>query len=168
MLHSSLRRWSVALFLMLLVVSGTLMFGYIQEAWVNFNAYRQGSSDLRMLIYSMSWDIAMEQGPYIGLGVKPREEYLVPIGSHSTLVGSVLKTGLFGFLFLLLFYMSIFLRALKYIFYGKSEGVLLGMACLVLMVYSGFADVDAPQLVSFLFFMIIGMLFRRESYERNI
>lgn len=163
-LSTTSRRWLSLFFLFVSLILTVFLFGSIVEAWNSFNSFRQGSSDLRMLIYSMSWDVAMDQSPLIGLGIKPRDDYLVPLGSHSTFFGAVLKTGLIGVIFLCFFYISVVVRALKCIFFGSRIHALVGLGSLVLVVYSMFADVDAPQLVSFLFFFFIGMLFKERFH----
>lgn len=68
---------------------------------------RTGSNDARTMIYEGSFDLMMQTNPYFGLGIKPRLPEVIgvpyPLGSHSAIWGYVVKSGLAGALFMLLF-----------------------------------------------------------------
>ncbi|WP_411887131.1 O-antigen ligase family protein [Hydrocarboniphaga effusa] len=59
---------------------------------------REGSSNLRLLIYRMSFEMVVDNNPLFGLGVKPREDSLgIPIGSHSTFLSVLVRGGFVSF-----------------------------------------------------------------------
>ncbi|MEC8522759.1 MAG: O-antigen ligase family protein [Pseudomonadota bacterium] len=159
-LESSLRRmvsvFGITLLLLFLPYVAPSMF----LAWDEFNAVRQASSDMRMYLYQLSIDTALEERPVIGMGVKSRGELLIPLGSHSTLVGAFYKTGFLGFLLLFCFYFLSLVMAVFSIVYARRDVAYIGGLVVLFSVFSIFEDMDAPQLVSYMFFLCVGFLCR--------
>jgi len=61
------------------------------------NSAREASSETRLASYRMSYEVTMDESPVIGLGIKPRVDSLViPLGSHSTVLSTLVRGGLLG------------------------------------------------------------------------
>lgn len=67
---------------------------------------RGGSNDLRFRLYRESINIFLRQNPFTGLGIKPKSELFyntIPIGSHSSLIGYFVKSGILAGMMYLVF-----------------------------------------------------------------
>ncbi len=101
--------------------------------------------------------------PFLGIGVKPRQALLpVPIGSHSTYIGLLLKSGIFGtipFITLLVIMLVKLVRKIMETenFNEKLKALALFVSFLSIVMWMGLEDIDAPTLVAFVFFLIAGL-----------
>jgi len=131
---------------------------------------RPGSSHLRFLIYKLTLEEAL-QYPFLGIGIKPRTDLLVPIGSHCMYLGILLKTGFVGLLFFLLFQFSIYFQWLKLRavicdkFVPLWKG--LGISFMSLNLWMLTDDLDAPHIVALLYFIIIGCILWLKKVSRG-
>ena len=160
-LRASMRRMLVVIFLLFSLVLSSVVIDLVSDFWLQFNSFRQGSSDLRMLVYQQSIESALKEAPVIGFGIKDRGEFVIPLGSHSTFIGAFYKCGVLGLLLISGFYLTLISRSIISILYCKKEVVSLGIAGVLVTIFSFFEDVDAPQLVSFFIFIIIALLYKR-------
>lgn len=107
---------SMLLLGILLVLLVVVNWGMIVEAVSSLLASRQGSNVTRSLLYSRSIQDVFDSSPLIGRGIKFVEFPFgdsIPLGSHSTYIGILYKTGILGFTmwFLALMYeLAILLR----------------------------------------------------------
>jgi O-antigen ligase len=125
--------------------------------------FRKGSSIWRARLYSLTLNQAVKK-PILGHGFKPRtEDFPVPIGSHSTYIGVVYKTGFLGFMVFCLFW-GLVLRK----WWVQKRAVNEKPAFYNLWIYTGIGllsgilwmlteDLDAPPIAAFLFFIVVGL-----------
>ncbi|UCC38816.1 MAG: O-antigen ligase family protein [Candidatus Aminicenantes bacterium] len=118
----------------------------------------------RYELYKMTLTQAIEK-PILGYGFKPRkEQYPDPIGSHSTYIGVIYKTGFLGFLVFMLFWIILLKRWLAQMNPLSEDETLKhawfysGIALFGGFIYMITQDLDAPPVVAFLFFVIIGVI----------
>lgn len=72
-------------------------FYFAPAAFEKMNSAREASSNTRMTTYRASVEITLSNNPVIGIGVKPKDESLIiPIGSHSTVISTLVRGGLVG------------------------------------------------------------------------
>ncbi len=137
---------------------GALGIGVLFALGINpmeiFEKVAYGSTQVRIQEYRDALRV-VELHPVWGIGLKPRYLQGIPLGSHSTYIGILQKTGLMGFFTLLAFEISLireFLRKLKlpYIAAGIFS----------IFVWMFFEDIDAPALTAFLFFTLSGLLIK--------
>lgn len=130
------------------------------SAWSSINEVRAGSSSVRFELYALSVKSAWEQHPLIGFGVKERiAAYAIPLGSHSTIFGSMYKTGIIGFSLMCILFTY---TAYKCVRTGLSSGSTyragVAAAVLAMLPLLVFEDIDAIPLVAFLFFISLGIV----------
>ncbi|MAE90538.1 MAG: hypothetical protein CMI67_13255 [Pelagibaca sp.] len=99
------------------------------------------------------------------MGVKSRGELLIPLGSHSTLVGAFYKTGFIGSIFFFSFYLLSIVYSLFSVMYARRDVAYIGALVLIFLVFSMFEDMDAPQLVSYMFFLCVGFLCKSVKFR---
>ena len=133
---------------------------------------REQSTEGRLDIYRTS--LSMLQGPdwILGLGIKPREDvFLVPFGSHSMYISLLFKTGIIGTAVFVSFQASLFLkwfRLKSWAVQDRERYALwktLGWIFAAMAIWFLTDDLDAPQLVAFLYFSVVGFFegFCREA-----
>lgn len=149
--------------LMLCIMTGGILLGTnAMSAWQSINDARAESSSLRFEIYALSFNSALAEHPFLGFGVKERSSnYAVPLGSHSTLVGSMYKTGIIGFTLMSLLFISTVITAVRVGFKANSgyrTGLAAGCAAMIPLLF--FEDIDAIPLVAYLFFLCIALMER--------
>ena len=127
---------------------------------------REGSTSTRMLLYNLAFQMATEINIYTGIGVKPRGVLPLPIGSHSTWLGVFLKFGIVGVLLLCFFFISILKSTIKLSFCDKTAFRYLVATCLMIFLFFFFEDIDAPQMVCFLFFTLLGMSIKYKNENK--
>ena len=127
-------------------------------------AFRKGSTTTRLSLYRDTIERTLKK-PVLGYGFKPRETGMmgIPIGSHSTFVGSLYKTGIVGFIFLLMFWVMVYRTWRKQLrkISDKSLRCLwycLGVAFLGGIIWQFTEDLDAPPIVAFFYFLIVAFI----------
>lgn len=150
-----------------IVLSAAIVPGLLQD----LNSMRQGSSDTRFLVYEKSVQSVVDENQLIGFGVKPRTNDVgIPIGSHSTFLSILVRSGFIGmFLAIAAFILIPLSRVFKLVvecFIGnrlKGERRLLAAAncalylsCLTFLV---FQDIDAYASLCVLIFTAFASLF---------
>lgn len=132
---------------------------------------RSGSTSTRMDLYRYTLDQLNGADWILGVGIKAREEtFAIPIGSHSTYISLLYKSGLLGLGLFLWFQLRLFLswfhlrelsrtRRNYFLFWRVCGYVFLGMGLWMLT-----EDIDAPQMLAFVYFSIVGLFegFRKE------
>lgn len=118
---------------------------------------RSGSNNTRFALYQFSLKKAFTESPLIGCGIKstiPQFGANVPVGSHSTYIGVIYKTGILGFVTFSYFIFS----TVKYIFTATNRDpyclgfILIFLSCLF------FEDADGANWLLPLIFGIAGCL----------
>jgi hypothetical protein len=150
---------------LMLVAAAVVYMGV--GAWENFSAsigladLRADSTDTRFLLYKETLAASL-QSPLIGIGVKPRTDAYgvaasLPLGSHSTILGTYLKTGLVGLLLLIGFLVIVGIDAGRAFLSNDIRTGLLASATLVVLAWMLVEDVDAPILASMQAFLIVAV-----------
>ncbi len=122
----------------------------INSFQVRSNAYREA---LRYIISS----------PVLGIGVKPRQALLpVPVGSHSTYIGLLLKSGILGTIPFIAFLVILLVKLTRGAMetdasHDRLKVLALFTSLLSMVMWMGLEDIDAPTLVAFLFFLLAGL-----------
>jgi len=157
----------------ILVVSA-LCFPLIESFSEWIMGLREGSTSVRFSLYRYSLEQLHDTDWILGLGVKPRENiFAIPLGSHSTYISMIFKTGVFGVTGVLLLQASLLLRWVRlrahvirhrhlFLFWRA-----LGMVMIAMAVWMATEDIDAPQFLAFLYFSMIGCFegLRRECLD---
>lgn len=123
---------------------------------------RGGSTDLRFRLYDYQTRMALTYSPIYGMGLKDRvAEFIVPLGSHSTIIGSLYKTGAVGFMLVMGIIVSANLLWLKALHVARDTkearfSAQVGFVVSAISVWMCTEDIDAPPLVCFAFFLLLG------------
>lgn len=151
----------IALLIIFSIAFSFPLFHSIFE-WVN--ELRGGSSSLRFSLYSGSIDMVLRENPLIGFGVLPLADWTpLAVGSHSTYLSLFVRAGVVGVFFFTLFQFNI----LKIWFYGVRYSALpetrkifnyIGISIIALSLFSLTEDIDASPPVTYLYFLLIGMM----------
>ncbi len=167
-----LQKKNVTIWMFVLFSVFLMTIPLLQQLLEYMLSLREGSNSIRMQIYLYS--LEQLQGPdwIFGYGVKPREESLIfPLGSHSTYISMLFKCGIFGLVTLIGFQVSLFWRwyRLKARAARKRRDFLfwrgLGWIFIALGLWLFTEDIDAPQMLSFLYFSLIGIF---EGFRRRL
>lgn len=135
---------------------------------------RQGSTDTRFFSYLLSLNIVLSENIFTGIGVKPRYEHmLIPVGSHSTFVGVLVRGGGFALFFaMMLFILIPIKRCVRIFFYMNKlgEGVpreaIYMIACYICcLLFLLFQDIDAYPSICILVMLSLGVL---DSFDSKI
>lgn len=149
------------MFLMVLMVAYPWLENFSE--WVM--GLRSGSTSTRFSLYRYSLEQLHDADWILGMGIKPRENiFAIPVGSHSTYISMLFKTGVAGVSAVLVFQAVVWMR-----WFGlrdrvrKQRHILLFWRCLGLVIISmsvwmATEDIDAPQFLAFLYFSLIGCL----------
>jgi len=142
----------------------------ISEALFDF---RKGSSIWRARLYGLTLEQANKK-PVLGFGFKPRtEDFPVPIGSHSTYIGVIYRTGFLGFVVFCLFW-GLVLRK----WWAQKSVQIKDPDFYPLWYYSGIGligglfwmiteDLDAPPIAAFLYFLVIGLILSLDKLKKS-
>lgn len=135
--------------------------------------FRGGSTDKRIYMYDESIRQTLEN-PFLGYGFKPKPKELgVPIASHSTFISIFYKTGAIGLSFLLLLWWNIYrtwrkaiekIREDKLIYFARNLGVVFISG----IIWQLTEDLDAPAIVAFFYFLIIGLLIKLKQLKSEM
>jgi len=159
------RRWiqtGAGILVIMLCIISLPFLGIITASFVEI---RTGSSEQRFQLYEYQTEEVYERSPVIGLGVKERiGPFDVPLGSHSTYLGAIYKTGFLGGILVLGFQLVVLGSWIIQSISARSRedrSVLrqYGFAILSIMLWMTGEDIDAPQLVSFVYFFLCGGIF---------
>lgn len=154
---------SVAWFAIVIVSAMLLSPSVATEVVSRVNDARAGSTATRFNLYAATLALAMER-PWVGYGIKPRTEAMsIPIGSHSTLFGTALKSGVVGLSLLVTWLVVLSGRSLGAMLTGGRAERALAVGVLVIVAWSLIEDLDAPVVAAVQAFTIMGLLFHRHD-----
>lgn len=139
----------------------TLFLSQLYALWQGLNDMRAGSSDIRFQVYEATIDEALSTSPLIGVGIKSRGDFFIPLGSHSTYLGVLLKTGLLGLSCLVMFAVGIIRQYIIAVTkrWNNPKGRLLALLVSFLL-FMIFEDIDAAPLLGYLYFFSIALYFK--------
>ena len=162
--------------IVVLCLLGVAMLPAAQQSLEYVLLAREGSTNSRFDLYLHS--VAQLQGIDwgVGLGLKPRVAAFddMPIGSHSTYVSLLFRTGICGLAGFVMFQVLLIARwyGLMTLARMRREDFLVWRAFGLVFLMMGFwmltEDIDAPQLLAFTYFSCIGIFegFRRVVLAR--
>ena len=108
---------------------------------------RQGSTDTRQSLYEYSLRRVMDESPVFGCGIKDVVVQFgpaVPVGSHSTYIGILYRTGIVGFLI----FMSALLLLIKRIVLSEPKGEMRVYRLIFVLLFCSFfvtEDIDGAD-----------------------
>lgn len=125
----------------------------------------------RLDVYRTSLGMLQGWDWILGLGLKPREETLqLPLGSQSTYISLLFKTGILGLFLFIGFQFTLLKRWFhlrKQVMNDRSAFFFwcgLGGAFISVGIWFLTDDLDAPQFMAFLYFSLVGIF---EGFERQ-
>lgn len=138
-----------------------------------FSDFRKGSTVWRAHLYRTTLSQSLKK-PILGHGYKPRTEGTpVPIGSHSTYLGVIYKTGFLGFAAFLLFWLAVLRRWWLGRRQAQEDSFLHPLWFYTgIALFGGFfwmitEDLDAPPAVAFIYFILIGLICTFSRWQRE-
>lgn len=141
---------------------------------VGIKDLKSNSSNTRVDLYLNSLNVLLDTNPFTGLGLKPIVPGLsiLPLGSHSTYLGYIIKNGALGLIFVSLFLAWLASRLYIYgIRFGSNyfyENNFKNYCLLTLIsIIFLFEDIDAYAINCLLFGIIIGECLRNENHENT-
>ncbi|MDP3919489.1 MAG: hypothetical protein Q8R76_01600 [Candidatus Omnitrophota bacterium] len=153
----------------LLLLSVTLPWLEKMTEWVL--GLRGGSTTGRIALYQESFRQMSGVDWILGMGFKPRV-YLIstPLGSHSTIISLIYKTGVSGAIIFIIFQAHLLWRwfSMKAFVVEKKSylnlwfGLGWALSCMAMLMIT--EDIDAPQLLAFAYFVLLGIF---EAYYRE-
>jgi hypothetical protein len=156
-----------ALFVIFLLLISPILAQILQV----FMGLREGSNATRIDIYRYSLDQIDGMDWILGMGLKQREDsFSIPLGSHSTYLSLLFKSGILGLISFLIFQGMLLWRwyQLKSQIIDDTERFAfwrgLGCAFFAMAIWMVTEDLDAPQLLVFIYFSLVGIFeaFRKE------
>lgn len=153
--------------LALIIIIAFLIFFPHNKVTNTFIGIRKISTLWRFDLYKTTFLEATKK-PFFGYGFKPRRmedsPVPLPVASHSMYFGILYKTGFLGLIAFFLFWISVLRRwavqmnplredrVLKYVWFYSGVALIGGLLWMVT------EDLDAPPIVAFLYFIIIGLI----------
>jgi len=146
-----------------------LVFVSPQKMIRTASEFRKDSTASRGELYRITLSEALKK-PVLGHGFKPLlEDFPMPIGSHSTYIGVLYRTGFLGFLIFGAFWLAVLrtwwrqrprLAVNETLRHLWTFG---GVAFLSGLIWMFAEDLDAQPVASFLYFIIIGLILSLEK-----
>lgn len=133
---------------------------------------REGSNSERLKIYKASLE-TFTQYPIFGVGVRYFiPESYIPVGSHSTYLGVLMRSGIVGFIGITLFLVNVVIRIIKnksLITDKNMRNIWLATSYLfiVMSIWMITDDIDWPSIVALFYFINIGFIFKFKSMNFN-
>lgn len=151
-------------FIVLIIFALLISFPLLVELFDYIYSMRGGSSHARFVIYRETLNVVWRKNILMGIGIKPREDWIeIPIGSHSMYLSLLIKTGLMGLFAFLAFQLHVFMtwfRLAKSRENGEKGVIInaLGISIIAGNLSLFTLDLDAPQLIAFMYFLLTGIL----------
>jgi len=127
----------------------------IGETISDFFHLRSGSNTLRFRVYEESLRLVFERSPLIGLGIREAFATSAHLGTHSTYVGIIFRTGILGSVFFFVFFIRKIIqliRKMRKAGYANYLGFLLYFLIVIII-----EDIDGSNWPLFLLFSYLGI-----------
>lgn len=163
-------------YFLLLIFMFFFIFYLIEIDFLNtILSSRQGSSDMRMRIYTTSLETMLKTNLYTGIGLKPFVSSIpdLPLGSHSTLIGYYTKNGILIGTLYLIFNLYIFMQFI-YIFFifilkkTNHKNFYINYVVLSILIIYLFEDLDSYEINSLLTGIVLGIYFKNKRKNVTI
>lgn len=123
---------------------------------------RVGSNITRSLIYKETIR-AFLNNIFIGCGIKDMWAPTLPLGSHSTYLGFLYKTGILGTLSIMLGFIYQMIKAIKTFRRKDSRHRMVSLIVLVMFIYAILEDLDGADWLLCSFFALLGVMANNEE-----
>lgn len=153
------------IYILIVIVVLFFAFQYLYDALIWLLHFRETSTNIRTEIYKESIKFVFEINPILGIGVKPREHFTMrALGSHSTYVGLLVVSGIFGLVAFIAFQFSIFIcwYRLKKRILTNNQMIIwkyLGISFISMTLWLLTDSLDALPFITYAYFIIIGGIF---------
>ncbi|WP_404427741.1 O-antigen ligase family protein [Ureibacillus chungkukjangi] len=119
---------------------------------------REGSNDSRTFLMVESIRIPFENSPIIGMGIKDRSAIGYPLGSHSTFIGFMYKTGILGVLLGTIVFIIITLKIIS----AKENpfSKMLTIFMLIMPIVFLVEDIDGSNWLIVFYFIFVALLIK--------
>ena len=154
-----------AVAVLMVVVVAALGLSQILRIVESIMDMREGSNNMRSMIYTESLSIMWKQSPVIGIGIKDMFNGY-PLGSHSTYIGVFYKTGIIGGLLYVITVLSMGICA----FVRKDtdrQAVVLKICILACLLMMTFEDIDGANWCVCIFYILLALVQRPKPEERK-
>lgn len=156
-----------------LILGLPIVLGVFYFLMQSLMGLRTGSNETRSLIYEQSLYIMIKENIFFGLGIKPKipleTGFPYPLGSHSTLIGYFVKTGLVGGTYIFLGYLWAVIQYIHQLYrfiIGIEFSFILfykWTAFMLILLASLSEDFDAFELIPFYFGSLLALIFIDEK-----
>ena len=129
---------------------------------------RSGSTITRFSVIEEGLHL-VSHSPWVGLGFKPKyNDINVSIGSHSTFIGALIKSGYLGFFFLLSWQIHLLYKFFKIRKNHENIDMIKAyfITLLSMSIWMIGEDIDTPQIVWFTYFVLLGNVYNL-IYKKN-
>mgnify|MGYP006417264927 FL=1 len=158
------------------IIVSYVVYYFIESFITLLQSFRVGSTNSRIDLMRNSIIVFINEANILtGLGYKIRSQFMneYPIGSHSTLIGMLVKTGIIGLIATLSSWALIINRCNKYLKLiakkrTSNSNILLVVSIVTTIFWQLFEDIDAPVLAAFTYFFIIGYLINKYREIRQL
>ncbi|PCO04641.1 O-antigen ligase domain-containing protein [Microbulbifer flavimaris] len=150
-----------SLFVGLFVMLWCLVVFYAINYLPHIASLRSNSGSVRLESYLLAIELSLDH-PFFGIGVKPLglSDIHIPVGSHSTLLSTLVKFGYLGAFAVVVFFAGCVRDCVR------RSGVAVAVRGVVpVILWMLFQDVDAYALQALLCFSVFGVLQRRSFNE---
>jgi len=168
----TLQKKEVGRWILVAILCGIILIPWIVQGVEQVLLAREGSTLSRIDLYLYSIEQLQGVDWIFGLGIRPRLSiFSIPIGSHSTYVSLLYRTGVLGFGAFVAFQIVLISRwyRLKTFVQDSRENLLIwrafGMVFTSMALWMATEDLDVPQFLVFLYFSCVGVF---EGYRRAI
>lgn len=146
----------------------SINFGLIEKVL----EMRASSNSDRLFVYEKAINTFLKH-PIFGVGVRYFiEESIIPVGSHSTYIGALMRSGIIGFIGILLFVLNTFISIYnnkKYIINNKSKVIWIATSFLFILssLWMITEDIDWPHIVAFFYFINTSIIYQFKRIKYN-
>lgn len=124
------------------------------------------SNSTRMTIYKESVE-AFWTSPIIGCGIKNYSSTGLPLGSHSSYIGFLYKTGILGTIFVLSGLLLKFINLIQYIRGNNKVVQLYSIFLLLMFIFAVTEDLDGADWLICVFFILLGLTGSMNKKEKG-
>ena len=157
------RRYRVAitvLITLLLIIVAIAHGSELADTAISILNKRSDSTAGRMYLYDESIRLVFDESPVFGLGIKYTSLLTndAPLGSHSTWVGFLYKTGILGFLLYLSVFVLVIIKLAKVSTLTKPVKRYFVLCAILFMAYLAIEDLDGVAWACITWFSIVAVL----------
>lgn len=139
----------------------------IYEVIIQLINARDGSNETRYLILIESFNIAHQNSPLIGMGIKSISPFNIPYGSHSTYAGFFYKTGYIGLFIGMAIILYTNIKLIVGIFSYSFLRVLMAVFLLFLSLMLFVEDIDGSNWLIAFYFILLGVVFNSKNWSEK-